>query len=127
MMGFEGDSQAFSTSGKALELLQSPLVRRNFRGQTIVLVPDVVVEGFRSVFVDQARKFVQGYRLPESRLGVGVINQRVGFLPGSCFWQVFAFNEVGECIQQSSRLAWGIVAFLTTCLLYTSPSPRDRG
>lgn len=70
MMGFEGDSQAFSTSGKALELLQSPLVRRNFRGQTIVLVPDVVVEGFRSVFVDQARKFVQGYRLPESRLAL---------------------------------------------------------
>ena len=37
-----------------------------------------------------------------------------------------AFNNMGNALQDLGKLEEAIQAYNTACLLYTSPSPRDR-
>ena len=38
-----------------------------------------------------------------------------------------ASSDIGKVIGKSGRIAKSIRAVVSACLLYTSPSPRDRG
>src|SRR5471030_120779 len=109
---FKADGQPFSAPGEAAELVQGALIRRNLRGQAVILVADVIVEGFRAFFVDQLREFFQAHRLAEFGLAAGVINQGFGFLAGGLFRQVFAFDEVTEGFEQGAGFAGAVDAFL---------------
>lgn len=59
--------------------LRVRFIRGDFRRQPVVLVADVVVEGFRAIFVDQLGQFCQPHRLAELGLAAGVIHQGLGF------------------------------------------------
>lgn len=76
---FEADRQPLGTPGETAELVESALVRGDFRRQAVVLVADVVVERLGPVLVDQAGQLFKGYRLAQLGLGSGVLDQGLGF------------------------------------------------
>src|SRR3990167_9081445 len=108
----ETDREAFGTAGKALELAEGAFVRRDLRRQAVVLVADMVVEGLGPLFVDQPREFGQGHGLAQLGLAAGITDQGLGLLSGLFFWQVFAFDEVAEGLEQGAGLARAVDAFL---------------
>ena len=52
-MLLEADGHTFSSTGESPELVQGALIGWDLSRQAVVLVADEVIEGFRSVFVDQ--------------------------------------------------------------------------
>ena len=108
----EADRHALGPPSEAPEFVERLLVRRQAVGNPVVLRPDEVVEVLRTVFVDQARQFVEGDRLAQLGLGHGVADQGVRLLAGRIFDHVLAFNEVAERLQQLARLARRVDPFL---------------
>ena len=68
-MLLKADRKPLSASSESSELVQRALIRLNLRRQAVVLISDEVIEGFRAVFVDQLRQFVEGDWFAEFGLG----------------------------------------------------------
>ncbi|MNG40933.1 hypothetical protein D3C84_1297900 [compost metagenome] len=53
-MSLKADRQAFGATREAAELVQGAFVGRDFRRKAVVFIANVIIEGPRTVFVDQA-------------------------------------------------------------------------
>ena len=117
-----GPMAQFKIDEDKLNQLQYNLIRSHSTGTGNILDEEYV----RAVLIARINNFLQA----NSGISLGVIEKLVEFLNERISPEIYEHGGVGASgdLVQLAHLALNLIGEgYVTCLLYTSPSPRDRG